>query len=300
MHLLRLRLPSALAQAARRSLSSLSGPPSVRSSPPRAPVPELAFSPPSDAPLPRMPVVLRSSVGSRAAQWARRNGYVPGMVYGGAGGDGGAVAGGGGGGAGGGGGGGAGGPPQAAARVLTLSREEDLRREISARKTSFLNTLYAIELAPGRVEVCLPRDVQLHPFRQKIISVNWLRYRPGRHPGVKLGLPLVPLNEERSPGLREGGWLLELMLKVPVFVHGHDIPDALYLDLRSKRVGDKIMASELDLAPGVVLRSRERDFAVAKILGSRKGAGGAAAAEGEEGEGEKAKVKVNEKVAKKD
>jgi hypothetical protein len=59
------------------------------------------------------------------------------------------------------------------------------------------------------------------------------------------------------------------------------------------------MASELDLAPGVVLRSRERDFAVAKILGSRKGAG-AAAAEGEEAEGEKAKVKVNEKVAKKE
>jgi len=276
----RLRLPLALAN--RRSLVVTTALPSISSA--------------EDA-LPRMPVVVRSSVGSLSGQWARRNGFVPGMIYGGppsASGSG--VA-------------GAGARAQARSQalarlapapVLTYSREADLRREISARKTSFLNTLYAIELAPGRVEVCLPRDVQLHPFRQKIISVNWLRYRPGRHPGVKLGLPLVPLNEERSPGLREGGWLLELMLKVPVFVHGHDIPDALYLDLRSKRVGDKIMASELDLAPGVVLRSRERDFAVAKILGSRKGAGGAAAAEGEEGEGEKAKVKVNEKVAKKD
>ena len=74
------RLPSALAQARRslRSLSSLASTPpptaSFSRSPPRAPVPELAFSPPSDAPLPRMAVVLRSSVGSRAAQWARRNG----------------------------------------------------------------------------------------------------------------------------------------------------------------------------------------------------------------------------------
>ena len=236
------------------------------------------------AQLPRMPVVLRSSVGSRASQWARRNGYVPGMIYGGP-------------------------PPEGsssalpAAPVLTLSREEDLRREIGARRTSFLNTLFAVEV-DGALEVVLPRDVQLHPFRQKVVAVNWLRYRPGRHPGVKLGLPLVALNEERSPGLREGGWLLELMLKVPVFAHGPEIPDALYLDLRGKRVGDKIMASELDLLPGIVLRSRERDFAVAKIVGSRRGAGGggagAAGADGDEAEGAKPVVKVNEKVAKKE
>ena len=60
----------------------------------------------------------------------------------------------------------------------------------------------------------------------------------------------------------------------------------------TKRVGDKVMASELDLAPGVVLRSRERDFAVAKIVGSRRG--GASAGEEEE----PAKVKVNEKKEK--
>ena len=127
----------------------------------------------------------------------------------------------------------------------------------------------------------------------------------GRHIGIpipvcfccrtvasQLGLPLVPINEERCPGLREGGWLLELMLKVPVFVHGPEVPEALYMDLRGKRVGDKVMASELDLAPGVVLRSRERDFAVAKIVGSRRG--GASAGEEEE----PAKVKVNEKKEK--
>jgi large subunit ribosomal protein L25 len=235
-----------------------------------------------------MPVVVRSSVGSLSGQWARRNGFVPGMIYGGppsASGSGVAGA-------------GARAPArsQAQARlapapVLTYSREADLRREISARKTSFLNTLFEVEV-DGSPQLCLPRDVQLHPFKPKIIAVNWLRYVPGRYPGVRLGLPLVPINEERCPGLREGGWLLELMLKVPVFVHGPEVPEALYMDLRGKRVGDKVMASELDLAPGVVLRSRERDFAVAKIVGSRRG--GASAGEEEE----PAKVKVNEKKEK--
>ena len=84
-------------------------------------------------------------------------------------------------------------------------------------------------------------------------------------------------------------------MKVPVFVHGHEIPDALYMDLRGKKLGDKIMASELDLMPGVVLQSKERDFAIAKILGSKKGQ----KASGEEGEGEVVeKKKGNEKVDK--
>jgi large subunit ribosomal protein L25 len=235
-------------------------------------IPELALVPPGGVgSLPSIPVILRSSIGSQSGQWARRNGFVPGMIYGGP-----VLSGG----------------CQGDNVILTYSKEEDLRREITSRKTSFLNTLFQVEV-DGKVEVVLPRDVQLHPYKPKIISVNWLRYRPGRHPGVRLGLPLKSFNEERCPGLREGGWLLELKLKVPVFVHGHEIPDALYMDLRGKKLGDKIMASELDLMPGVVLQSKERDFAIAKILGSKKGQ----KAIGEEGEVVE-KKKVNEKADK--
>jgi hypothetical protein len=65
--------------------------------------------------------VVRSKLGSRNAQWARQNGYVPGMVYGGspAEGDGSAI-------------------------LLTYTKEADLRREILLRKTSFLNTLFEL------------------------------------------------------------------------------------------------------------------------------------------------------------
>ncbi len=69
-----------------------------------------------------MEVVLRSKTGSKSAQWARKNGFVPGIIYGGPGGP------------------GSSGAP--AGVVLTYSKEEDLRREIAARRISFLNTLY--------------------------------------------------------------------------------------------------------------------------------------------------------------
>ena len=154
--------------------------------------------------------------------------------------------------------------------ILTYSKEEDLRKELLSRRTSFLNTLYEIEIN-GQIEKVLPRDVQLHPFKPKIININWIRYIPGRYPGTKLELPLKAINEERCPALREGGWLLEVVQKVSVYVHGPTIPPYLYMDLRGKQKGEKILASELDLQPGVVLRSVQRDFAVAKLLGSKRG-----------------------------
>lgn len=66
----------------------------------------------------------------------------------------------------------------------------------------------------GKRTRVLPRDFQIHPFRPRAIAINWLRYRVGAYPGVKLEIPLKSFNEERCPCLREGGWMLELIHKV--------------------------------------------------------------------------------------
>jgi len=160
---------------------------------------------------------------------------------------------------------------------LVYIQEADLRREVNKRKDCFYNTLFDIVLDGKRTRV-LPRDFQLHPFRPKAISINWLRYRVGAYPGAKIDIPLKSFNEERCPGIKEGGWLLELVHKLPVYASGESIPDYLMMDLRGLKGGDKIMASQVELNDGVLLRSKVRDFAIARMLGSRK-----SGAEGEEG-----------------
>lgn len=127
----------------------------------------------------------------------------------------------------------------------------------------------------------------MHPFKPKIICVNWLRYRSGTYPGVKVDLPLKSFNDERCPAFREGGWLLELMPKLSVYANGDYIPDYVMMDLRGKRLGDKVMASELELGEGITLRERSQDFAVAKLIGSRRAAEEDAAAEGDAAAGKK-------------
>lgn len=194
----------------------------------------------------------REATGSKRAQAARREHLIPGIIYGydGAGAD--------------------------SIEVINVA-ESDLRREVNRRKDCFYNTLYDIVLDGQRTRV-LPRDFQIHPFRPKAISINWLRYRPGAYPGAKLDIPLRSFNEERSPGIKEGGWLLELVHKLPVYASGESIPDYLMMDLRGMRAGDKVMASQVELNDGLIMRSKVRDFAIARLLGSRARASPADAA----------------------
>jgi len=174
----------------------------------------------------RINAVRRELDGSRHSQHARQSGLIPGLIYGirwrl----------------------------PNGEAREETIKvyvKEEDLRSESNRSRQSFLNTLYDI-VVDGKSYRVLPRDLQLHPFRKKFICCNWYRYVPGRHPGTKVDIPLVTVNEERCPALKEGAWLLQLVHKLPVYAHGDTIPETLLMDLRGKKMGEKIMASDLNL-----------------------------------------------------
>lgn len=148
-------------------------------------------------------------------------------------------------------------------------KESDLRAEVNKRRESFLNTLFDV-VVDGVAHRVLARDFQMHPFKPKFISCNWLRYKPGRSPGVRVDLPLRTLNEERCTAFKDGGWLLELIHKLPVYAHGDEIPDAVYLDLRGRRLGEKIMASEIEMGDGLSLLIRDQDYAVAKFVGAKR------------------------------
>ena len=175
----------------------------------------------------RIEAVRRETVGKRNAQWTRMNGLVPGLIYGpGVRGD------------------------NEPIRVYVT--EADLRAVVNKSRDTFLNTLFDI-VVDGVVTRVIVRDFQMHPFKPKFISCNWFRYRPGRYPGVKVDLPLRAINEERCPAFKEGGWLLELIHKLPVFASGDEIPDAVVYDLRGKRMGEKIMASDIVLSSGLSL-----------------------------------------------
>jgi len=165
---------------------------------------------------------------------------------------------------------------------LVYVREADLRREVNKRGETFTNTLFDLVI-DGKKQRVLPRDFQVHPFKPKAICINWLRYREGAYPGVRIDIPIKPFNEERCPGIKEGGWLLELTHKLPVYANGATIPDFLMMDLRGLKLGDKVMASHIEMNEGLTLRTKVHDFAIAKLIGRR----GAEEEEAASGSGDK-------------
>lgn len=214
----------------------------------------------------RIEATRREATGSRLAQWARQNQLIPGVIYGR--------------------------DERGRDEVeLVYVREGDLRTVVNRRGGTFMNTLFDIVVDGEVVQRVLPRDFQIHPFRPKAIAINWMRYVPGTYPGARIDIPLKAINEERCPGIKEGGWLLELQETLPVYASGAEIPDYLMLDLRGLRVGDKVMASHVELNDGLLLRSKVKDFAIAKILGGRRTADADATAAAGDGKGDKKEAK---------
>lgn len=151
-------------------------------------------------------------------------------------------------------------------------RTQDVDREMRRRKMSFECTLFDLDLGEGpggRMQRVVPRHVDTDPVTGKTLNVSFVRYVAGAQPGSKLRLPMEPINAGKCDGIKAGGWVLDLVWRLPVYASGERVPHCLLVDLRGKRIGDKVYAGELALPEGVRLRKVREDLAVCKVVGAR-------------------------------
>jgi len=155
--------------------------------------------------------------------------------------------------------------------LLTVDALE-LAAEMRKRGPTFTNTLYKLYVNNVPMDMLvIPKEVNVHPITDRVQSVVFMRYRPNARPGVKCDIPLRAINEDKCPGIKDGGWLLFLNYTLPVWVRGDTVPNCLIVDLRGKKIAEKIRVSEIHFNEGIRLRTtRTDDFSVAKIVGSKK------------------------------
>ncbi|MFN3593550.1 MAG: 50S ribosomal protein L25/general stress protein Ctc [Thiobacillaceae bacterium] len=133
----------------------------------------------------------------------------------------------------------------------------------------------------GQPEPVLLKDVQLHPYKQQIMHVDFQRVDATHKVHVKV--PLHFLNGDIAPGVKlQGGVLSHVMTEVEVACYPKDLPEYIEVDLKDLSAGHSLHLSHIKLPPGVELPqlARGEDPTVATILGAK-----AEAAEGGEGEG---------------
>ena len=195
-----------------------------------------------------LPVEVREGTGKGAARAARREGLVPGVLYGG---DRGAVS--------------------------IAVKANVLRKAIHTGK--FLSHMVTLEHGKEKQPV-IPKDVQFHPVTDEPLHIDLFRVEQDTVIDVEVTVHFI--KEEKAPGMKRGGVLNIVRHAVELSCPAGSIPEEIVIDLTGKDIGDSIHISDVTLPEGVTPTISDRDFTIATLQGAR------VMVESEEGEGDEA------------
>jgi large subunit ribosomal protein L25 len=181
--------------------------------------------------IPDLVATVRAGTGKGAARSARRDGLVPGVVYGG------------------------GKDPQAINLDYNM-----LMKKLKAGR--FLSTLFNLKV-DGQDDVrVICRGVQRHVVKDLPTHVDLLRLK--RTTRINLFIHVTFENHKDAPGLKRGGVLTVVRPEVELNVLAGDIPDHITVDLTGKNVGDVIHINDVKLPEGCT-PTIDRNFVIANI-----------------------------------
>jgi large subunit ribosomal protein L25 len=127
----------------------------------------------------------------------------------------------------------------------------------------FSNSLVEIELG-GKKQMTLPKDVAFHPVSDRPTHVDFLRVT--KDAKVDVQVPVIFINEEKSPGLKRGGVLNIVRHELELVCEADKIPDDIQIDVTGFDVGDSIHISHVKLPKGSESKITDRDFTIATVV----------------------------------
>lgn len=122
----------------------------------------------------------------------------------------------------------------------------------------------------GETEEVLIKDLQRHPFKLKLMHVDFKRIVRGEN--MEANVPLHFINEEAAPGKKEGGVMSHQLTTVEISCRPRNLPEYIEVDLGEMNIGDSIHLSEITLPEGVELVAfmhgdvEENDLTVANMV----------------------------------
>jgi large subunit ribosomal protein L25 len=126
-----------------------------------------------------------------------------------------------------------------------------------------LSQLIDVETSTGEKFKAISKDIQLHPVKGNIIHIDLLRL--GANSRISVDVSVSFINEEESPGIKEGGILNVSRYTVELDCPATNIPEQVEADLTGLAIGETIHLSDIKLPEGIVSAITERDITVASI-----------------------------------
>lgn len=181
--------------------------------------------------IPDLEALERTGTGKGAARQARRDGMVPGIVFGG----------------------------DTDPLPINIPFNKLLKMLKAGR---FKSTLFNMKVEGQEDVRVICRDVQRHVVKDLPTHVDFMRLK--RTTKINLFIPVDFINEEECPGIKRGGVLSVVRPEIELIVTAGDIPDTLTVDLAGLEVGDTINLSAITLPAGAK-PTIDRDFVVGNI-----------------------------------
>jgi len=180
----------------------------------------------------QLAAVTRSGIGKGAARSVRREGRVPGVVYGGG----------------------------ETAEPISVDFKE-LNKFIYSGH--FLTSIFEIDIE-GRKQRVLPRDYQLDKVTDAPVHVDFFRLKAGTR--VRIAVPVRVVNREASPGLKKGGAVNLVLHSVELVVPAESIPESIVVDLTGMDFHDSVHVSALKLPEGCKPADTRIDYTVVTVV----------------------------------
>ena len=186
--------------------------------------------------IPDLNATVRAGTGKGAARQARRDGDVPGIVYGG------------------------GADPQ----PINIPFNYLLT---TLRKGRFMSTLFNLKIEGQEDVRVICRGVQRDVVKDLPRHIDLMRLK--RTSRVKMFIPVEFLNADTCPGVKKGGVLTVVRNEVELEVLAGEIPDSIVVDLAEAQMDDTISISNVTLPEGSKSVITDRDFVIANISAPR-------------------------------
>lgn len=204
----------------------------------------------------------RSDVGKGASRRLRRDGKVPGIIYG------------------------SGKDP-----VSITTDHNKLVHHLEHE--AFYSHILTVSL-DGKTQKVVLKDLQRHPAKPKVLHVDFLRV--GDNDVIHMQVPVHFINEDISVGVKSGGLVSHLMNSIEIICKAKDLPEFLQVDIAELKEGDSLHLSDVVMPKGVtvaaLMHGTDHDLPVVSIHTPRGGGDDveeeAAVTEGDAAEGEAA------------
>jgi large subunit ribosomal protein L25 len=183
----------------------------------------------ADGKRPTLDVEDRPERGTRAAKRLRREGYVPGVVYGGKDGD----------------------------CTSFKVNWRDLRQVLAG------SALIDLKVG-GKTRPVIVKDQQLHPVRDELLHIDLLEVRLDEKIQTQVSVHLE--GAEEAPGIKEGGVLEHVTHQLNIEALPTDIPEAIVVDVSGLEIAATMHLSEISPPQGVTFLDDPEETILATVV----------------------------------